>query len=383
MNEEQRRLTFLRENVESLEGDKHALEAVLWNLKNSSEGESVEILRRIRAGADPQSLAQQLQASRSLTQVKGDMPASSPARFWASSPTAAADTHAGHATLLLDRLVQAIEAASPAETDELVRRLRRREPLERVLDLADAGGLSRRSSPEPMETMSDDDAPERRPYGARPMASNALAPQLGTQTTAESRVAPDAHSPLSASDGAPRWTTATDDADLVDHLLDVYFTWQHSFFQNFPEPLFRRDFASGRTRHCSRVLVNAICAAGCLLSDRPEARGDPADPATAGAAFFDEGVRLLNRSDRASIPSTAAVFLLSHVEGYRARLGAMWALVGRSARMALDLNLHLRTEKESFDQMGPEAQDEETGRIHTFWGAFISDQCVSLPSYPL
>ena len=47
------------------------------------------------------------------------------------------------------------------------------------------------------------------------------------------------------------------------------------------------------------------------------------------------------------------------------------------ARMALDLNLHLRTEKESFDQLGPEAQDEETGRIHTFWGAFISDQCVS------
>ena len=271
--------------------------------------------------------------------------------------------------------MQAITAASPAESDELIQRLRRREPLERVLDLADAGGLSRRSSPEPME--SDIDPPSQPPpYHARPMVSNALAPQLGTQPSAETRRASDAHTPLSTAEGPLRWTAATDDAELVEHLLDVYFMWQHSFFQNFPEPLFRQDFATGRTRYCSRMLVNAICAAGCLLSDRAEARSNPADPTTAGAAFFEEGIQLLNRSDRASIPSTAGLFLLSHVEGYRARLGTMWGLVGRSARMALDQNLHLRTEKESFDQLSPEAQNEEMGRIHTFWGAFISDQCV-------
>jgi hypothetical protein len=374
MNEEQRRLTFLRENIESLEGDKHALEAVLWNLKNSSEGESIEILRRIRAGADPQSLAQQLQASRSLAQVKGpSLPSRQyPSPSGGSLPT---DTAADASpSALLDRLVQAITAG---DTDDLVRRLRRREPLERVLDLVDAGGggPSHRSSPEPMDDVDPVAAPRRQ--HARPMVSNALAPQLGTQPAAYTRRAPDAHTPLSTADGQLRWTVATDDADLVDHLLDVYFTWQHSFFQNFPEPLFRQDFATGRTRYCSRMLVNAICAAGCLLSDRAEARSDPADPTTAGAAFFDEGMRLLNRSDRPSMPSTAGVYLLSHVEGYRARLGAMWGLVGRSARMALDLNLHLRTEKESSEQLSQEEQNEETGRIHTFWGAFVSDQCVT------
>src|ERR1700712_5022670 len=77
MNEEQRRLTYLRENVETLAEEKSALEAVLWNLKNSTEDESFEILRRIRGGTDPQSLVQQIQASRSLTQVKGDTPLSS------------------------------------------------------------------------------------------------------------------------------------------------------------------------------------------------------------------------------------------------------------------------------------------------------------------
>jgi hypothetical protein len=72
MNEEQRRLTFLRENVETLAEEKTSLEAVIWHLRNSTEDESFEILRRIRGGADPQALVQQIQASRSLTQVKGE-----------------------------------------------------------------------------------------------------------------------------------------------------------------------------------------------------------------------------------------------------------------------------------------------------------------------
>jgi hypothetical protein len=150
--------------------------------------------------------------------------------------------------------------------------------------------------------------------------------------------------------------------------------WQHCFFQSFPEELFRKDYAAGKTKYCSRVLVNAICAAGCLLSDRPEARGDRNDPETAGSGFVEEGIRLLNSADRSSIPTTAGVFLLSHVDGNRGRLGAMWGLVGRSARMALDLNLHLRNDKTPFDQLTGEAHAEESGRIHAFWGCFIADQ---------
>lgn len=74
MNEEQRRLTYLRENVETLAEEKNALEQVIWNLRHSTEDESFEILRRIRSGAEPHSLVQQIAASRSLTQVKGDSP---------------------------------------------------------------------------------------------------------------------------------------------------------------------------------------------------------------------------------------------------------------------------------------------------------------------
>lgn len=44
------------------------------------------------------------------------------------------------------------------------------------------------------------------------------------------------------------WTTVTKDHGLVNHLLKLYFTWQHAFFQNFPESLFRKDMAAGRTK---------------------------------------------------------------------------------------------------------------------------------------
>lgn len=72
MSEDQRRLTFLRENVEHLAEEKNALEALLWNLGNSSEEESAEILRRLRSGTDPYQLTQHIQAGRSLAQVRRD-----------------------------------------------------------------------------------------------------------------------------------------------------------------------------------------------------------------------------------------------------------------------------------------------------------------------
>jgi Fungal Zn(2)-Cys(6) binuclear cluster domain len=72
MSEEQRRLTYLRENVEHLAEEKNTLEALIWNLRSSSEEEAAEILRRLRTGTDPHTLTQHIQAGRSLAQVRRD-----------------------------------------------------------------------------------------------------------------------------------------------------------------------------------------------------------------------------------------------------------------------------------------------------------------------
>jgi hypothetical protein len=69
MNEEQRRLTYLRENVEQLHEEKSSLENLIYNLRISSEEEAIEILRRLRHGTDAQTLSQSIQAGRTLAQV--------------------------------------------------------------------------------------------------------------------------------------------------------------------------------------------------------------------------------------------------------------------------------------------------------------------------
>lgn len=164
------------------------------------------------------------------------------------------------------------------------------------------------------------------------------------------------------------WTSVTQDKDLIEHLLRLYFTWQHSFFQNFPEKLFRNDMEEGRTKYCSEMLVNAICAAGCFLanSDSVRAMGD---------RFFDEAHRHQEDIDRPDVPTTAALYLMSYVEGTRGRLSSLWMLSGRSALMSIDLGLHLRQNYLNDPKNDEETQKNETmARSHAFWGAFHVDQ---------
>ena len=111
------------------------------------------------------------------------------------------------------------------------------------------------------------------------------------------------------------WTSVTHDADLLEHLLDLYFTWQHSFFQNFPEVLFRSDMKAGRTKYCSSMLVNAICANGAYLSSRPAVNQDQGNGKTMLDLFFEEALHNLNHSERPSITTTASLYLISYVAG--------------------------------------------------------------------
>ena len=60
MTDEQRRLTFLRENVEQLEEEKTSLERVLFFLQKVDENSAFEILRRIRAGSGIYEIAKEI-----------------------------------------------------------------------------------------------------------------------------------------------------------------------------------------------------------------------------------------------------------------------------------------------------------------------------------
>lgn len=382
MSEEQRRLTYLRENVEHLAEEKNTLESLIWNLRNSADTEAAEILRRLRNGTDPVTLNQHIQAGRSLAQVRRDIPSDSSVGCTSPlvmmrlgrvlnesidppnllSPSMQASQY--------EAVVNAIVTSTPPDVDEIVRKLRHHENLDSILNSVRAGPFLQPLAERDVDMhagIEGDYSSREHVFGLTQFGSRNLAP-----VDVQLARAPEAHTPLSQTNHP--WTSVTDDQEFIDHLISIYFTWQHCFFQSFPEKLFREDMAAGRTRYCSKILVNAVCAAGCLLSPRPEARRDPNDASTADIGFFDEAIRLLKETQVSSIPTVAALFLLCHVESYRGHLGLVWNFCGQSGRMALDLSLHLRSDKAPGDDLSSETRMEEHARVHAFWGCFIADQ---------
>lgn len=176
------------------------------------------------------------------------------------------------------------------------------------------------------------------------------------------------------------WTNITHDQELLEHLINLYFTWQHCFFQNFPENLFREDFHAGRTKFCSRILLNAICAAGCFLSNREIVRQDQGNGVTLMDKFYDEAKAQLADADQSTLTTTASLYLISYVEGTRGHLSSLWMYSGRAVLMAVDLELHLRPTKKRKAQAAQSDEEEEErkkegeARSHAFWGCFHVDQ---------
>ncbi|KAE8348840.1 hypothetical protein BDV28DRAFT_152443 [Aspergillus coremiiformis] len=93
---------------------------------------------------------------------------------------------------------------------------------------------------------------------------------------------------------AKPWTTVTEDADLVSHLVSLYFTWDFPFHVFLDRDVFLRDMARSdlKSEFCSPFLVNALLANACYFSDYLEAYVDPGDIVTKGGDFLAEAERL-------------------------------------------------------------------------------------------
>lgn len=107
------------------------------------------------------------------------------------------------------------------------------------------------------------------------------------------------------------WFRAPQDADFVEHLLNLYFCWVHPFYQLFSRDHFVDDMGCGGTTFCSALLVNALLAVACSYSDRASARVESNKPATAGDHFFADAKSLLDSTDRPSLTTVQALGLMS------------------------------------------------------------------------
>lgn len=168
------------------------------------------------------------------------------------------------------------------------------------------------------------------------------------------------------------WFRTPQDAEFVEHLLNLYFCWVHPIYPLFSRDHFLHDMGRGRSDYCSAMLVNALLAFACHYSDRTPARTDPSNPGTSGDHFFTEAKRLLDKADEPSLATVQALGVLGLRETSLGRDSNGYQYVGRAVRMALELGLHLSVIGNRL-----RASDAEVRKV-TYWGIFNLETYVFL-----
>lgn len=189
-------------------------------------------------------------------------------------------------------------------------------------------------------------------------------PPLSRTGSGDSGLSLNAVATATPTEGHASWFSIPQDHELVDHLLKLYACWVYPFHGFFCWDMFNNDRARGKTTYCSSLLINAILALACHYSDRPAARTDPSNPATAGEQYFSEAKRLLDQVDRPSLTTIQALGIMGMREGSVGRDSHAYQLIGRSVRMALEMGLHLSSLRQGM------SDNEVEARKITFWAIF-------------
>ncbi|KAJ9426021.1 fungal-specific transcription factor domain-containing protein [Fusarium oxysporum] len=165
---------------------------------------------------------------------------------------------------------------------------------------------------------------------------------------------------------------------LQEHLLELYWTWQHPWNYIIHKEVFSRAFRS-RTydRYCTPLLLSAIFALACRFSDCKELRTVGEDPNTAGSAFFEQAKILFLYESQAPIIATvqaAALMSMRALSDGQEALG--WLYCGNAVRMALNLGLNIDCSQ--WVTSGLISEDEAEVRKVTWWGCFVLDKLFSI-----
>ncbi|KAF5868771.1 putative c6 transcription protein [Botrytis fragariae] len=111
------------------------------------------------------------------------------------------------------------------------------------------------------------------------------------------------------------WTTVTDDDEVIEHLISLYFTWVHPFYPLFNEGHFVESMHRGSDQFCSHSLFNAICAMACYLHTIVDE--DTTDYRRMGAQFSDLVRNSIDPQDNSltNIQAFAVMFLVRCAQG--------------------------------------------------------------------
>ncbi|RAL14755.1 Zn(II)2Cys6 transcription factor [Aspergillus homomorphus CBS 101889] len=164
---------------------------------------------------------------------------------------------------------------------------------------------------------------------------------------------------------AAPWTFVTQCDDFVSHLVSLWFTWSHPFYNWIDRDLFLRDAQTGKldSKFCSSFLFNCILAEACFHSDYPEAYADPSDPNSKGQHFYAEARRhyekVEGQLDMPTIQGCGVLYVCMAAMG-KDRVG--WWYLGQINSMAQE---YAKTHPP------PETETQESRAVNnTIWGLY-------------
>ena len=216
----------------------------------------------------------------------------------------------------LGHIIAGIKGGTDSDVSELVQAIRAGEDLESI-----AEGLKREPG------VSGEESEVKNPEGGLSMDERGVSKLFGH--TSNLGLVTHQDNPISKQTKTDVWTKVTNDSELVNHLLNLYFCWVHPYYMPFSRQAFQKSMQEGMNHYCSEMLVNAILAVACHYSDRPDLRTDPLDPSTAGKDFFEEARALLFQDEGSCLTTVQALSLMSMREVHAGRDSAGYAYIAR------------------------------------------------------
>ena len=163
------------------------------------------------------------------------------------------------------------------------------------------------------------------------------------------------------------WTNVSTEAELIEHLIKLYFTWIHPVHMLFNQEHFLASFKDCLDSYCSSALVNIICAMSChLLHDtRDDDEQTKSGIESLRTQFIKESQSLLKHADVEKMTTIQTYAIMFLVE-----LGSGHGLIASS---------HLRLAVESLVAKQTAEQTSEAEET-TAWGILTLQTYVACPN---
>ncbi|KAH7106046.1 fungal-specific transcription factor domain-containing protein [Auriculariales sp. MPI-PUGE-AT-0066] len=165
--------------------------------------------------------------------------------------------------------------------------------------------------------------------------------------------------------------------DLLEHLIDVYFTTVSLFFPFLHRGLFEQQIASGLhlTDHRFGGVVLLVCAVASRNSSDPRVRFDPSSQYSAGWAYYLQVEHIVTRTTikTADLFCLQAIMLSSlYLSATASGSPLTLALINKGIRMAVAVGAH---RKRAYNSL-PNLVDEMWKRV--FWCLVAADRFSSV-----